>query len=812
MLRVLYVLLMIVTLGHTMDVDFKMLQKIIDKNPHALKEKVILAKYYLRKGNDLKAKLLVESILKEDSQNKNANALKNTLEKKERNKILFRKSKIAYPIKSKDAEKYLSNKYENNMYKPYVRIYNALMDETVSLPDTYHIKAAYIYLWDGNYTLSANALDRVKQKNNLDKTKIQADICYYTGKYQCAMNLLEKIYSLNKDVDVGIKLVYSYYYMGMLGEAKRLYAELFEKMPENKALKQMQQKFSKKDKERERLAREKYEKLRDMNSLVAYCSLLYASGEREETLKVLKAHNKKYATDDSLLLEAQYLSWMKKFSASLEILEPLIAKDNIPAKLLAGQIWSWKGDFEKSKHYLKAIIKLATDKKLLYESKKTLAFVYKWEKNNEKAKKLFLELLKENKKDSEVVEALMELNGDYKGLIKLYKEKPSGGSNIKRLSELYFHNNQQDAAIDALKAYLKEKPEDLEATKNLALMLIDKKEYYSGFGHLEYYAAQKNDQNSSLLLAQQYYWSGFSKEAIDVLDRLLKKYPENKEALNLRAKILKVSPRFTTSNSGATVNDYFKSVGLKQLEIADALYFNGHHGASLMYYENYLSEEPDNHNVRLRYAFALENAAMFTKAEGEFALMLWNHDTDEIKYHYAYNLMMNNKLDKAEKAFLKLKRETFKPTSASLSQFIDRWKSAWESKDFSKYEKYYSKNMRDDELWSLGKQESFNDATFISVGLYDVVAKKTKEPNRYLVKFYQEVATNHGTKKGNVTLEIVCGTQESECQIDKENFTEGSYKKFVSLEPIINQRLKDIKVFRRHPTTLKNIIRKKKSL
>ena len=812
MIKVLRLLLIATALVNAMQIDPQVLQKIVDENPHALKEKVLLAKYYMQQGNDLKAKLLVASVLKEDKHNTHANTLKKSLDVKEKNKVLFRKLQIAYPVKSKDAEAYLTSKYEKNAYKPYVQAYSAFMNEMLPLADSYHIKAAYIYLWDGNYTSSADALERVKQKNNLDKTKIQADICYYTGKYPCAAKLLEKLYSLNKDVDVGIKLVYSYYYIGALGEAKRLYAELFEKMPENKALKEVKQKFSKTDKKRKKLAKEKYEKLRDMNSLVAYCSLLYAAGEKEETLKVLKAYNKKYATDDSLLLEAQYLSWMQKFSPSLQILDPLIAKNNIHAKLLAGQILSWKGDFKKSKKYLTDIIKSTKDKKLLYESKKSLAFVYKWEKKNEDAKKLFLELVKENKKDSEVVEALMELNGDYKGLIQIYKEKPSGGGNAKRLSELYFHDNQQDAAIDALKAYLKDKPEDLKATKNLALMLIAKKEYYSGFGNLEYYAAQKNDQNSSLLLAQQYYWSGFSKEAVDVLDRLLKKYPDNKEAIDLRAKILKVSPRFTTSNSGATVNEYFQSVGLKQLEIADALYFNGHHGASLMYYENYLSEEPDNHDVRLRYAFALENAGKFAKAEGEFMLMLWQHDTDEIKYHYAYNLMMNHKLNEAKKAFRKLKNETYKRVNPTLQKFLNGWKKAWESKNFSKYEKYYSKSMINDELWALSTQQSFNDTTFISVGLYDIVSKKAKEGNRYLVKFYEEVTTNKGTKKGNTTLEIVCGTQQSECEIDKESFSEGTYQKFVSLEPIIKQRFKDIKVFRRNPAALNRIIRKKKSL
>jgi len=690
-----------------------------------------------------------------------------------------------------------------------------LDESNIVLSTEDYIHAAYIYLWDGKYELSDVALAHIKDKHHLEKTKIKADICYYTGKYACSLELFKKLYDLSHDINDGIKLVYSYLHLGYLDEAKQLYFELFKANPKNKELKNLKGKFSKQESKRLKIAKEKYEKNKNLKTLTTYCSLLYTAGFKQKTVDVLKVYNKKYANTDSLLLEAKYLSWMGKLKDALQILEGLSTKDNLKVKFRIGQIASWDNNFEKAKKYLNEVIASSKDKALLYEAKKALAYVYKWEKKNEKAKKIFTQLFAEKKNDDEVIEALMELNGDYKGLIKRYEKKVASGGgsgNKKRLSELYFQNNQQDKAIEALKAHLLEKPKDLEATKNLALMLIDKKEYYSGFGNLEFYAAQKNDANSSLLLAQNYYWQGFSQEAVDVLDKLLKKYPEHKEALELRAKILKVSPRFTRSNSGATVNEYFDQVGLKQLEIADALYFNGHHAASLMYYENYLSEEPTNHDVRLRYAFALENAGEFAKAEGEFYLMFWTHKTDEIKYHYAYNLMMNKKLDKAQEVFLTLKKQTFKKITPGLKSFIDGWKKDWESQIYTAYKKNYTDKIVEDEEWALSNQQAFKDANFISVGLYDVVSKKDTLNNTYIVKFYQEVTTNLGTRKGNTTLHISCVNHQRECQITQENFVPSKYQKFVSLEPILKQRLKDIKVFRKRPYLLDKIKRQKKKL
>ena len=812
MLKILYLMFIVTVFTVGIEIDFGVLQEIVNENPHALKEKVLLAKHYIKKGNVLKARVLIDSVLEEDKNNTTANVLDKYLKTKEKNRTLFRKLHIPYPVKSQKAENFLKNSYDDNNSKLYKQAYRAFVDENVILKDDCHIKASYLYMQDGNYILSKRALNSLKHKGNLDKTKIEADICYKTKKYVCAVKFLKKLYNTNKNIDTGLKLLDSYYNIGNINKAKKLYAKLYIKMPKNKTLKDFKNKIATTDEKHKTLARKKYEKSKDANSLREYCDVLYASGEKEEALNVLQKYNKSSATDETLLLEAKYLSWMQKLDKSLHILSPLIDKNIMTAKLLAGQILSWKGELEKSKEYLKEVVKTTKDKELLYEGSKALAFAYKWSNDNEKAKKLFLVLKKEKKEDKEVKEALMELGGDYKSLIKIYKDKPLDRENMKRLSDFYFHNNQKDLAIDVLKSYLKKNPKDLETTKNLALMLIDKKDYYNGFANLEYYTAQKNDENSSLLLAKQYYWSGFTKEAIDILNSLINAHPNNKDAINLRAEIFKVSPRFTTSNSNATVGDYFNSIGIKQLKIADTLYFNAHYASSLMYYENYISKNPDNYDVRLRYAFALEKSGKFPKAEGEFMLMLMKRDSDEIKYHYAYNLMMNGKLSQAEKAFHKLKKEEYKPISTKLQNFLNRWKKAWQTKNFSKYEKYYTKNITDNGLWRKNIQHNFSYTSAISVKFRDIVYKKSKDASKYLVKFYEEVSTNKGVKKGNSILEIVCDNQQRECQIDKENFSMGEYVKFSSLKKVINQHLKDIKLFRSNPELLEDIIYKKKIL
>jgi len=797
MIKILLFLSLIIFNLSALEVDTKTLQNIIDNDSEAYLERLLLAKYYEKHNNDLKARSLANEVLEIRPDDRTALAIKTRIENRQKTKGIFRDAGLSQPIVSKDAEKKLDEFYAANDYDSYMKLYKALNSVDIELEDSYHTKVAYIYLWDGDYAKSKKALESVKQANNIDSAKIRADICYYTGDYQCSARLFEKLYNSNYDKDYAIKLMNSYLYLGQTTKAQRLYNFVHRKYPNNKELKGIGKRINTSKNSYLINVRKAYEENKNYETLEPYASALYASGEKMETFDLVHDFNEYTPSSKSLLLEAKYLIWDNKTETALDILKGDNLDNDLEAKLMIGQIYSWEQEFDTAKLYLNEVIEKTQDKEQLYVAKKSVAYVYMWEKDTDLAKKMFtkLQVLKPN--DKEVAEALMELNHDYAGLLKIYDKRIGKSSNpqdLKRLGDLYMLNKQPGKALKYLKRYVNENPEDLEATKNLGLLLVDRKEYYQGFGYLEYYAAQKQTPESSTLLAKNYYWHGFSKEALDVLDRLLKNYPTNTEALKLKAKILKISPRFTTSNSGATIKTYFEDLGSKDLQLADSLYFNSHYKASLMYYENYLKSNPDNHDIRYRYAFALENAGEYGKAEGEFSLLFWSKDTDELKYHYAYCMMRNGKLKEAEELLLKLKARSQAQIDPKLNDFVMSWKKAWESQDFQEYSAYYDNSFLNDQIWAYKKQMTFSDVSYISVGVYDPLSK-TVDDNRYEVEFYQEYSTNKKADKGYKTLSLKCDDNQTNCKITDESWKRGKYEKARLLTPYIDQSLRDIEYF-----------------
>ena len=716
----------------------------------------------------------------------------------------MKEASLVEPIQKEDAQKRLQSYYEASNYQFYSNLYQALLDNKLPLDDAYHIKAAYIYLWDARYKLSKDALKHLEQDNSIDEAKIRAEICYYQGKYSCAVDLYEKLYYASYELDYAIKLINCYIYLGENEKAKRLYNVLIRKNPSSKKLQKIGKKLDKVKEKYLQEKREAYEKNPNDATLESYAVALDALGKVKENLLLLHQHNAKRATKKSLLLEAKYLTWAGASEEALKVLKSKRLRSDLEAKLMVGKLYSWDNQLEIATRYLDEVIAKSQDKSLLYDAKKALAFVEMWGKESALAKKTFLSLQKQNPKDKEVQEALMELNHNYAGLIKIYEKRVhqgGGDADKKRLANLYLGNREPLKGVQYLKEYVAEHPEDLEATKQLGSLLVFQKEYYQGFGYLEYYAAQKNDAKSTLLLANNYHWNGFSKEALDVLNKWLEKDPSNKKVLQLKAKILKIAPRFTTSNSGATLGIYYNDLGKKQLQLADTLYFNAHYIASLMYYEAYLSHNPIDYKVRLRYAFALEHAKIYSKAEGEFALMRWSQNTEEVRYHYAYNMMKNGKLQEAKKEFNALKKSSYKPLSQNMQAFLNRWEKDWESQDFSRYATHYAELYKNNEIWSFRKQQIFSSVNFIAVAIYDPIYKEL--PNgHYAIRFFQEYATNKKSDKGYKTLEVECTNNETECSILKESWEAGKYTKGRLLDRAIDNALKELQRYEKNPTLL----------
>jgi tetratricopeptide (TPR) repeat protein len=99
------------------------------------------------------------------------------------------------------------------------------------------------------------------------------------------------------------------------------------------------------------------------------------------------------------------------------------------------------------------------------------------------------------------------------------------------------------------------------------------------------------------------YWNGFNKEALSVVNDLLKKYPNYEDAIMLKAKILKVNPRFVNSSKAATIDDYFNNKSKLLLVLGDRAYFNGFYATAGDYYKAYLSFNPNDYAVMEKYAY-----------------------------------------------------------------------------------------------------------------------------------------------------------------------------------------------------------------
>lgn len=798
MIKILLSVLLLIGSLSALELDVKTLQEIAEKDPTALKEKILLAKYYEKNENNLKALALIEEVLEQDSANVNARAIKAKIETKERVKGLFREAGLSLPIVAAEAQKRLDSYYETHNYQFYSNLYQALVDTDVTLEDPYHIKAAHIYLRDARYKESQKALNHLQQNKNIDAEKIRADICYYTGKYNCALKRYEKLYKASYSTDIAVKLINTYIYTGQITKAERLYNFVDRKHPNNSELQKLGSKIAASKNSHLMTMQKAYEKDKNSDTLTAYADALFSAGKKDETVALIHKYNSKNTTNKTLILEAKYLIWMGKTESALKILKHSSLNNDLSARLMLGQIYSWNHNFGISKKNLNEVIAKTKDKALLFDAKKALAFVYMWEKKADQSKKLFKALQKQRPADQEVKEALMELNHDYERLITIYRAKSNSSAGKKRLAELYTLNKQPKMAIKYLKEYVNENPADMKSTKALALLLVDNKEYYQGFGYLEYYAVQKQTAEASILLAQNYYWHGFSKEALDVLNRLLIRESKNKAALQLKAKILKVAPRFTTNNSGTTAKMYFENLAKKQLFLADTLYFNGHYIAALEYYQNYLRSNPDDHDVRYRYAFALENAKEYGKAEGEFSLMFLTQDSDELRYHYAYNMMKNGKLQESKKLLLELKGRIYQKLDSNLSKFLTSWKSSWESLDFKAYSSHYDNKFLRDGTWALKKHEKFSTLSYISVGIHDPLYKKIAK-NSYKIKFYQEYKTDKNADKGYKTLYIKCASGRTECRITKEEWKKGEQKKELLLMPYIDKSLQENKRLKAKP-------------
>jgi len=749
-----------------LSIDINSLKEYIKSHPNDINNRLILSSYYLKKGNYKEASKLIDKVLKLDPKNKKALELKQ--------KALIFKNASIYKKYFPTPNEYIKKLYESNDYNNLTLFfkYYTLIKGYKNLSDDSLFKVARVHMWNGSYEESLNILKHVKNKKNLDYYEIAAYNYYYlgdptavkyfkilynsTGKIEYAKAILD-FYIQNKDINSAKKLLLSlkyrvgeefsdYYYQKIDNIEKEYIESLYKTYKENPT----------------------YENLKKL------VMALYNT-DKTRAYNILKEYIKKNpANKDAKLLLAELLSWDGNTNEALKYLKEFQNSDT-KAKLLIGKILAWQGDYKRAVIYLSDVYDHGLPQEK-YEALKMLGFIAMWQNKKQKAKEIFEKLYKQNPKDEEVKENLMILNGNILPVIKKYKallaKDPNNAEYILKLADLYYMIKDYKSSANYYERYLILHPEKLEAYKTLGDIYLELKDYYKGFGNWEYYANAKNTKEAYYNLALRYYWNGFNKEALKVLDDLLKKYPNYQEAILLKAKLLKINPRFVDSSTSRTIDEYYNTRAKKLLVYGDRAYFNNLFETAKNYYHEYLSINPDDYDVREKYAYTLEKTKDYANGAGEFFLLMWYKKTPTIEYHYAYNLQKSGELEKAKKIYKKLLNEMPKPLPENLKEFLNKWKKAWESMDINKYAKFYDKKIANNVYWRLRKQNIFKNAGFISVGIYDPILLK-QEKDLYVVRFYQVYASQKKKDKGYKTLWIKC--KNGVCKIIKEKWQAGEY-------------------------------------
>ena len=789
------VLLLSLVISWGVDIDLS-IEKNLDKKD--IVNRLVLVKYYFDK-NITKAKLYNDEILKIDKNNKKAINNDKNIKLKEQLFKLTNKENI---------DKFYQTLYFNNKYEKIKKLDKYLKVISSDYPK---LITARIYLWDGDYNTVGKLLKLVKDHANLNYVELKAYYCYYKGYYKCAKNNFSILYNATGKLEYGYKLIDSLLYLGENDRAYKFINALLKRYKNDKKLLDYQKTLKVKQESRLNQLKKQYQKTGKFEDLQKLVYLLLNNNQKKDAYKLLQEYIKKNPTDiNAKYWYATYLSWDGDNTKALKILENIVTDNDYKTKLLMAKIYSWDGNYDKAINYANDVIINSQDKNLILEAKELEGLIYYWQQDYEMAKPILEEVLKQ-KNSQDVKEALMVINGNLKPLIekykKLYQKDITNLDYILRIAEYSQKIGDIDTAIEFFEKYYNLKPTNLTVAHTLAKLYLQKKDYYKAFSYYEYWAYTKGDVKSLYELAKDYYYAGYSKSSLNVIADILK-IKQYKPALKLKAQILRYSPKFTQNNDSKTINDVFAEKNSKLLEVANRLYFNGFYYDASLYYKEYLLDNPNDVEIRERYAYSLEFSNEFKKAGGEFFLLTWNKKDCNTLYHYGYNLEKSDKKKLAKQVYQEALSYAIKPAPKFIVDFINDWKKAWESQDINNYKKFYDDKYKNDKVWVIRKQAIFDRVKFISLYLTDIsILKQTKKNSYdfYEVRFWQQYSTNKKIDKGYKTLVLKC--KDKKCVIYKERWHKGKYIPVdYQCQKNINLRLKNID---KTPVNLNNSFKKK---
>ena len=762
----------------SMQINPQTIEQFRASNPKDITSRMLLARYYFDLNQFDNAQVYLNEVLAIDSSQLDAKKLKQKIAAFGSSKPVLASVSVNKPYTKEKLGRAIISLHEQQKYLDQISIYQLAQVSNIALDDKPLLLTARYYNWDGQYDNAENALKQIGVKTSIDYLEEYGKLCSTTEKYDCAIKSFSTLYSATQNKKYGLTLFKLYWQAGRFAEAERLFYELRKKYPDKNQLEQFEQQVGELRNKRIDELKQNYKDEPSLETFLAYISGLSETEQTEQAVFLIEKYLKESHSSDKVAFQlATRLSWLGKNDRATEILLSMLPSEDKTIELRLGEIYAWDGQFDKAIERLSPLTDFS-DKSVAGAATKTLAYTYLWSGEKEKAKHFFTKTLSITPKDESAKEELMILNGDVKPLLKKYLKRlqrnKTDVETLRKLANFYQILGNKKQALNYLTKLNKLQPANLNTQKELGEALVGDNQHYRGFGLLEKYAYQKNTPEALFGLAQQYYWAGFNDEAKDVLNDLLRLYPDNQQAYALKAEILKSNPRFVSDkNSQSGWQKYEQQKSEKQIELADRLYFAEFYKSSIPYYEEHLKTMPDDYEARYRYAFALQHSQKHREAAGEFYLMFWQKKDIELRYHYAYNLEMMGKSREAYKEYLTVLDNQPKPIPGFLEEFLLSWEKAWESQDLEHYSAFYSAKQTNNTHWRIRKELSFKNSSFIAISIKDPQIISQKE-GEYTVRFYQEFASGRLKDRGYKTLQIKCLNYR--CFISKERWTAGDYK------------------------------------
>ena len=787
------------------DIDIASIEQEIKNNPNDVNNRLIVTSYYIKHNNYKKAKKYLDEILKIDPNNQYAIKLKS--------KIDLLKVYNDYKRKYVDINNAFNALINTKKYNEILNLYNIVknLSKENELDDNSKLAVALSALKTGKYDFSLEVLQSVQNKNSTEYLKIEAYDLYYKKYYNKAKKLFNILYKRTGDVKYAKTLLDIYFKTDDINPALKLILSLKRSNPQ--IAKEYEPKIQMLKNKELAILTKKYKREPSFANMQALVFLTYQQSPKKAIDIVKEYLNNNPQSTKAKILLAKLLYWNGQNDEALSYLKSLSYINDMEAKLLLGKLLAWQKEYKKAIIYLSDVYENGNSQQK-YEAKKALGFIYLWQNRYDKAKEIFSELLAKNPNDTEVRESLMIINGNLKPLIKKYtkllKKNPYSDVYILKLANFYYQLKDYKKSAYYYERYLQLHPEKVQYYKVLADIYFRLKDYYNAFGNLEYYTYIKNDKDAYLNLAKEYYWHGYNKQAINVLNEGLKKFPNYKPLIMLKAKILKINPRYLNQQKNTqqivTIQQVAPQIqpdknAQELLYIADKSYFAKLYEGSLNYYQEYLYLKPDDVNARERYAYALEKSGHHAKSASEFYLVLLKKHDIATKYHYAYNLQKAGDYKRAKKIYDEiLNKIAPKPLPAFIDDFLHKWAKAWQSRNFSEYAKFYSKKYTSNRYWREKKKRLFKLNKSINVNILDPQLIYQKG-DIYKVRFYQVYHSTLRSDRGYKTLTLKC--QNNTCKIINERWKKAEYKPQNTNSAIINMIKRNLKEMQK-PVVLNN--------